>query len=280
MATVKLGEKPIVEALGDSDHVIVEIGGNIRRVPAKTLISAVPVIDLASLGVVLGIEQNQYFDIPEDISEQIQQAAMSGGAVIKIGYVLEGWPIPIQSYFNGTGSSALNMYQLRSKFWLGETTSAYLSIGSNKLELQVTLLPEGTAKIDLTGERVVLDPDKPSQKFSISVDVWDQIAKAAMTGAATVRVNLSADSEVIPVQAYCTGAAIESQKLYQLSCKIYFNVWLSMAIVLNAETSTTLYLFISKDQAVPAPGLEGDFLRVAGGEWVSETVPAAEEASF
>lgn len=37
MATVKLGEKPIVETIGDSDHVIAEVGGNIRRVPAKQL---------------------------------------------------------------------------------------------------------------------------------------------------------------------------------------------------------------------------------------------------
>lgn len=42
MATTKLGEKPIVETLGDSDHVIAEVGGNIRRVPAKALGGAVP----------------------------------------------------------------------------------------------------------------------------------------------------------------------------------------------------------------------------------------------
>lgn len=40
MATVKLGEKPIVETIGDSDHVIAEIGGNIRRMPAKKLRTA------------------------------------------------------------------------------------------------------------------------------------------------------------------------------------------------------------------------------------------------
>lgn len=37
MGTVKLGEKPVADTIGDGDHVIAEIGKNIRRIPIKTL---------------------------------------------------------------------------------------------------------------------------------------------------------------------------------------------------------------------------------------------------
>ena len=281
MATVKLGEKPIVETIGDSDHVIAEVGGNVRRVPAKALMPSVPVIDLVSLGVVLGTEQNQYVDIPENIGEQLQQAAMSGGAIIKIGYSLEGIPVPIQSYFNGSGSSALSMYQLRSKFWIGEAAGAYLSMTSKKTQLQVTLLPEGIAEIDLTAAGVVLDPDKPSQTFSISVDLAEQIVKAATAGAAIVKSKfLVSPGTAVPVQAYCAGFAMEPQ-VVQLACRGFFFGWVSIAIMLDDyDDITNLSIRISKDQTVPTPGNDGDFLRVAGGEWVSTAVPNAEEASF
>ena len=279
MATVKLSEKPIVETIGDSDHVIAEVGGNVRRVPASALMPSVPVIDLVSLGVVLGTEQNQYVDIPENIGEQLQQAAMSGGAIIKIGYSLEGIPVPIQSYFNGSGSSALSMYQLRSKFWIGEAAGAYLSMTSKKTQLQVTLLPEGIAEIDLTAAGVVLAPDKPFQAFSIDVDLSEQIVQAATAGAAIVKSKfLVSPGTAVPVQAYCTGAAMEPQ--FQLTCRIFFNEWFSMAIGLDVGTPTALALFISRDQPIPAPGNDGDFLRAKGGEWISTAVPNAEEASF
>lgn len=213
MATVKLGEKPIVETIGDSDHVIAEIGGNIRRVPAANITppatasalggvkadaaqstdtqpvrigadnklytapsaSDVPVIDLASLGVVLSAASDRV-TIPESTGEQIKAAAMADGAIVKIGFAIDGLPFPLQGY--------------------------------------------------------------------------------------------------------CSGAAIDVAKSYQLSGRFYFKGGISVFLILqNSMTSLSLEMVPDPDP-LPEPDTDGDFLRARNGAWVAEPVPAAEEASF
>lgn len=141
MATTKLGEKPIVETLGDSDHVIAEVGGNIRRVPASAISPSVPVIDLVSHGVILSAASASEM-IPESVGEQIKEAAMAGGAIVKIGFAIDGYPIPVQGYFSGAAIDAAKTYQLSGKFYFYGGISVFLSLKNSMTYLSLEMVPD------------------------------------------------------------------------------------------------------------------------------------------
>lgn len=42
----------------------------------------------------------------------------------------------------------------------------------------------------------------------------------------------------------------------------------------------TLHKYFGKESGLPKPTVEGAFLRVRGGKWAEETVPAAEGGTF
>lgn len=42
----------------------------------------------------------------------------------------------------------------------------------------------------------------------------------------------------------------------------------------------TLHKYFGQESGLPKPTVEGAFLRVRGGEWTEETVPAAEGGTF
>ncbi|WP_130869175.1 hypothetical protein [Intestinimonas massiliensis (ex Afouda et al. 2020)] len=141
MATTKLGEKPIVEEIGDGDHFIMEINGNIRRFPAAAISPSVPVIDLVSHGVILSAASASEM-IPESVGEQIKAAAMAGGAIIKIVFLADGIPLPVQGYFSGAAIEMANTYQLSGRFYLNGGISVFLSLKNSMTYLSLEMVPD------------------------------------------------------------------------------------------------------------------------------------------
>ena len=213
MATVKLGEKPIVETIGDSDHVIAEIGGNIRRVPAANI---TPPATASALG---GVKAD---------------AAKS-------------------------------------------TDTQPVRIGADK-KLYTAPSASDVPVIDLVSHGVILSAASASEMIPESVG--EQIKEAAMAGGAIVKIGFAIDGLPFPVQGYFVGTAIDVAKSYQLSGRFYFNGGISVFFYLQNSMTNLSWEMVTDPDTLPEPNVDGDFLRARDGAWVSETVPAAEEASF
>lgn len=122
MATVKLTEKPVAEALGDGDQVVLIQGGAVRRIAAEQVGGQTPYIDLYTAGVSVDMEQyGQYlsYETTEDIVTRLVTAAKAGGALLNFGFMMDGIPIPVQAYLIGSAVEIMQAYQFSGKVSLG-----------------------------------------------------------------------------------------------------------------------------------------------------------------
>ena len=102
---------------------------------------SVPVIDLASSGVVINFIGSKTFEIPEDVGTQIEQAALAGGAVVKLVYEVDGFPAPVQAFCAGSAIPMANAYQLVCKIFYDIWIELSFALNGDSTSLLVTNNP-------------------------------------------------------------------------------------------------------------------------------------------
>ena len=120
MATVKLTDKPVAEALGDGDQLVLIQGGAVKRIAAELVGGKWPTLDLYAAGVllspeVIGSTTSSTYTVDAGLVTQIADAAKAGGALVKIGINADGLPVPVQAALTGSAIELAGEYQLSGK---------------------------------------------------------------------------------------------------------------------------------------------------------------------
>lgn len=120
MATVKLTDKPVAEALGDGDQLVLIQGGSVKRIAAEQVGGKWPAIDLYAAGVSvdsehLGSDTPNSYTVDAGLVTQIADAAKAGGALVNIGFAIYGLTIPVQAALLGSAIEMTGTYQLSGK---------------------------------------------------------------------------------------------------------------------------------------------------------------------
>lgn len=122
MATVKLTDKPVAEALGDGDQVVLIQGGAVKRIAAEMVGTKWPAqLDLSNSGIVVDLTALGTMvtcQITEELRTQIKDAALAGGAWVTLQVKMPpGIPIPVKTFLAGAALEINNAYELTGKFF-------------------------------------------------------------------------------------------------------------------------------------------------------------------
>lgn len=122
MATVKLTGKPVAEALGDGDQVVLIQGGAVRRIAAEQVGTKWPAqLDLSNSGIVVdptALGTMVTCQITEELQAQIKDAALAGGAWVTFAMKMPpAIPIQVKAFLAGAALEINNAYELCGKFF-------------------------------------------------------------------------------------------------------------------------------------------------------------------
>ena len=126
MATVKLTDKPVAEAVQDGDQVVLIQGGAVKRVAAEMVGTKWPTIDLYAAGVSvdsedLGSSISKSFTVDAGLVTRIADAAMAGGALVNVGVSVSVLATPVQLTMLGSALEMAGTYQLSGKVSFRDT---------------------------------------------------------------------------------------------------------------------------------------------------------------
>ena len=154
MATVKLTDKPVAEAVQDGDQLVLIQGGAVKRIAAELVGGQTPYIDLYTAGVsvdfeYLGSDISNSYTVDAGLVTQIADAAKAGGALVYIGFTISGLTIPVQAALLGSAIELAGSYQLSGK----------VAYQSNMIN--VVLWVEPNSKADTVHVKCPADPKIP-----------------------------------------------------------------------------------------------------------------------
>ena len=122
MATVKLTEKPVAEAVQGGDQVVLIQGGAVKRIAAKQVGTKWPAqLDLSNSGIVVdptALGTMVTCQITEELQAQIKDAALAGGAWVTFAMKMPpAIPIQVKAFLAGAALEINNAYELCGKFF-------------------------------------------------------------------------------------------------------------------------------------------------------------------
>lgn len=128
-------------------EVTVEDNGKILTVvdgawaAAEAPSSGMPFIDLSSAGVIIGTYTETTVTIPDSTGLQLQQAALAGGAVVQMGFLVEEYLAAVKSFCSGSAIPMANAYQLVCKVLLDNWIEISFILNNSSTELAVKSNP-------------------------------------------------------------------------------------------------------------------------------------------